>query len=61
MNAQINNLTQFVANKIPVSIYLVTGIRLRGVLTDFDDETLCLFNKKPLLIYKHSVSTVIED
>lgn len=61
MTGQMNSLTILVANKTPVSIYLINGVRLQGVISDFDEATLCLGNKTRQLIYKHAISTIVED
>ena len=44
---------------VPVTIYLVNGFQLRGVVKGFDPFTIVLeFEKKSHLIYKHAVSTI---
>ena len=41
---------------VPVTIYLVNGFQLRGVVKGFDPFTIVLeFEKKAHLIYKHAV------
>lgn len=44
---------------VPVTIYLVNGFQLRGVVKGFDPFTIVLeYDKKAHLIYKHAVSTI---
>jgi host factor-I protein len=44
---------------VPVTIYLVNGFQLRGVVKGFDPFTIVLeYEKKVHLIYKHAVSTI---
>ncbi len=44
---------------VPVTIYLVNGFQLRGVVKGFDPFTIVLeYEKKTHLIYKHAVSTI---
>ena len=44
---------------VPVTIYLVNGFQLRGVVKGFDSFTILLeYERKTHLIYKHAVSTV---
>ncbi len=44
--------------RIPVTIYLVNGARLKGVITGFDNFVILLKQNTRQLIYKHAVSTV---
>jgi host factor-I protein len=44
---------------VPVTIYLVNGFQLKGVVKGFDPFTIVLeYEKKAHLIYKHAVSTI---
>ncbi|MGD0051819.1 MAG: RNA chaperone Hfq [Vulcanimicrobiaceae bacterium] len=44
---------------VPVTIYLMNGFQLRGVVKGFDPFTIVLeYEKKAHLIYKHAVSTI---
>ena len=44
---------------VPVTIYLVNGFQLRGIVKGFDAFTILLeYERKTHLIYKHAVSTV---
>lgn len=46
-------------NEVPVSIYLVNGIKLQGKISGFDAKVFMLKNGITQLIYKHAVSTVV--
>ncbi|UCH80732.1 MAG: RNA chaperone Hfq [Nitrospiraceae bacterium] len=44
--------------KIPVSVYLVSGTRLKGTIKGFDNFCLLLKQNTHQLIYKHAISTI---
>lgn len=44
---------------VPVTVYLVNGFQLRGLVKGFDPFTIVLeYERKQHLIYKHAVSTI---
>jgi len=45
--------------KIPVSIYLVNGIKLQGLVEAFDQFVVLLKNSVSQMVYKHAISTVV--
>jgi len=45
--------------RIPVSIYLVNGIKLQGQVESFDQFVVLLKNTVSQMIYKHAISTVV--
>ena len=46
--------------EISVTVFLVNGVKLQGIITFFDDETLLLRRDgHTQLIYKHAVSTIM--
>ncbi|RMD69371.1 MAG: RNA chaperone Hfq [Gammaproteobacteria bacterium] len=45
--------------RIPVSIYLVNGIKLQGQIESFDQFVVLLRNQVSQMIYKHAISTVV--
>ena len=47
--------------KIPVSIYLVNGIKLQGEVESFDQFVILLKNSVSQMVYKHAISTVVPD
>ncbi|WP_395479736.1 RNA chaperone Hfq [Candidatus Curculioniphilus buchneri] len=44
---------------IPVSIYLVNGIKLQGQIESFDQFVILLKNTINQMVYKHAISTVV--
>lgn len=45
--------------KIPVSIYLVNGIKLQGHVDSFDQFVILLKNTVSQMVYKHAISTIV--
>ena len=45
--------------RVPVSIYLVNGIKLQGQVESFDQFVVLLKNNVSQMIYKHAISTVV--
>ena len=45
--------------RVPVSIYLVTGIKLQGQIESFDQFVVLLKNTVSQMVYKHAISTVV--
>ncbi len=45
--------------RIPVSIFLVNGIKLQGTIESFDQFVLLLKNSVSQMVYKHAISTVV--
>jgi host factor-I protein len=45
--------------RIPVSIYLVSGIKLQGQIESFDQFVILLKNAVSQMVYKHAISTVV--
>ena len=45
--------------KVPVSIYLVNGIKLQGSIESFDQFVVLLRNTVSQMVYKHAISTVV--
>ena len=53
----LNNIRK---NKTPVTIFLVNGVKLQGVVTWFDN--FCVLLRRDThsqLVYKHAISTVM--
>ena len=44
---------------VPVSIYLVNGIKLQGQIDSFDQYVVLLRNTVTQMVYKHSISTIV--
>ena len=45
--------------RVPVSVYLVNGIKLQGEIDSFDQYVVMLRNSVNQMIYKHAISTVV--
>ena len=46
--------------RAPLTVFLVNGFQLRGVITGFDAFVIVLLSEgKQEMIYKHAVSTII--
>lgn len=64
MQAKINIQETFLAKakreRLPVTLFLMNGFQLRGVLTGFDAFAVVLDSDgKQQLIYKHAISTIV--
>ena len=44
---------------IPVSIYLVNGIKLQGNIDSFDQYVVLLRTTVTQMVYKHAISTIV--
>lgn len=59
-NLQDTFLNQIRKNKIPVTVFLVNGVKLQGVIGSFDNFCVLLRrNGHVQLVYKHAISTVM--
>lgn len=45
--------------RVPVSIYLVNGIKLQGQVESFDQFVILLKNTVNQMVYKHAISTIV--
>jgi len=60
INLQDNFLNQIRKENMPVTIYLVNGFQLKGLVRGFDNFTVVLeFEGKQQMVYKHAISTVM--
>ncbi|HET8941232.1 MAG TPA: RNA chaperone Hfq [Rudaea sp.] len=46
-------------DRVPVSIYLVNGIKLQGTVESFDQFVVLLRNTVSQMVYKHAISTIV--
>ena len=44
---------------VPVSVYLVNGIKLQGNIESFDQYVVLLRNTVTQMVYKHAISTIV--
>ena len=59
-NLQENFLRQVRRDRMPVTMFLVNGFQLRGIVTGFDPFVVVLESEgKQQVIYKHAISTVV--
>lgn len=52
-------LSELRKENIPVSVFLINGIKLHGVIDDFDETTIMLKNSVTQMVFKHAISTVV--
>ncbi len=52
-------LNELRKDQIPVSIFLVNGIKLQGVVESFDQFVIVLKSSVNQMVYKHAISTVV--
>jgi host factor-I protein len=45
--------------RVPVSIFLVNGIKLQGTIDSFDQFVVLLKNSVNQMVYKHAISTIV--
>jgi len=45
--------------RVPVSIYLINGIKLQGQVESFDQFVILLRNTVNQMVYKHAISTIV--
>ncbi|MBI3354843.1 MAG: RNA chaperone Hfq [Nitrospirae bacterium] len=58
-NLQDLFLNQLRKEKIPVTVYLMNGVKLTGTIKGFDNFSILIKQDTQQLIYKHAVSTII--
>lgn len=46
-------------DNVQVSIFLVNGIKLHGIIESYSDEVIMLKNTITQMVFKHAVSTVV--
>ena len=58
-NLQDKFLNKLRKDKQQVSVFLINGIKLDGIIEAFDPYTILLRNKVTQSIYKHAISTIV--
>lgn len=59
MNLQDAILSEVRRDRVPVTLFLMNGFQLRGVVTGFDSFVVVLVTDgKQQMIYKHAISTL---
>ncbi|WP_027417133.1 RNA chaperone Hfq [Aneurinibacillus terranovensis] len=60
INIQDTFLNHLRKGNVPVTIYLVNGFQLRGLIKAFDNFTVVIDTEgKQQLVYKHAISTFL--
>lgn len=53
----LNNVRK---QKVPVTVFLVNGVKLQGIITWFDNFSMLLRRESHVqLVYKHAISTIM--
>lgn len=58
VNIQDVFLNHIRKRRIAVTIYLVNGVKIEGVIKGFDNFVIILKDESQKMIYKHAVSTI---
>lgn len=59
-NLQDTFLNTVRKNKVPVTMFLVNGVKLQGIVTWFDNFSVLLRRESHAqLVYKHAISTIM--
>lgn len=62
MNLQDAILKEVRRDKVPVTLFLMNGFQLRGIITGFDSFVVVLVTDgKQQMIYKHAISTIVPE
>ena len=52
-------LNELRKENMTVSVFLINGIKLHGVIDDFDNQVIMLKNVITQMVYKNAISTVV--
>jgi len=52
-------LSELQKEKVTVSVFLVNGIKLHGIIDEYDDDVITLKNAVTQMVFKHAISTVV--
>ena len=59
LTLQESILKECIRDRVPVTLFLMNGFQLRGVITGFDSFVVVLVSDgKQQMIYKHAISTL---
>ena len=60
MNLQDAILKEVRRDRVPVTLFLMNGFQLKGIVTGFDNFVVVLSSDgKQQMIYKHAISTLV--
>lgn len=54
-------LNQLRKEKVPLTVFLMNGVRLKGTIKAFDNFVVLLKDASQQLVYKHAISTIVPD
>ncbi|MDI3327283.1 MAG: RNA chaperone Hfq [Alicyclobacillaceae bacterium] len=58
INIQDTFLNQLRKESVPVTVYLMNGFQIRGIVRAFDNFTIVIESDgKQMMVYKHAIST----
>ena len=59
MNLQDSILKEVIRERVPLTLFLMNGFQLRGIITGYDSFVVVLVSDgKQQMIYKHAISTL---
>ena len=59
INLQDAILKEVIRDRVPVTLFLMNGFQLRGIVTGYDSFVVVLVTEgKQQMIYKHAISTL---
>lgn len=59
LNLQDAFLNQIRRDKVPVTIYLINGFQIKGIIKGFDNFTAIVEQEgRSQMVYKHAISTI---
>lgn len=62
VNLQDTFLNRARRNNIGITVYLINGYQIRGLVKGFDNYTIIMEgDNKQQLIYKHAISTIVPN
>jgi host factor-I protein len=50
-----------ISKSINVSVYLMNGIKLQGLIESYDEESIILKGNSPQLIFMHAISSIVPN
>ena len=59
LNLQDAILKEVIRDRVPLTLFLMNGFQLRGIITGFDSFVVVLVSEgRQQMIYKHAISTL---
>ncbi|MDA0670583.1 MAG: RNA chaperone Hfq [Proteobacteria bacterium] len=52
---------EIISKSINVSVYLMNGIKLQGLIESYDEESIILKGNSPQLIFMHAISSIVPN